>query len=100
MLIREMKRSQFAGWSTGAVDTSLAFSPDGRLLASAGSARQVRLWQVEDGALVREMEHESLGFEVSSAVEFSRDGQLITLLAETGKKLVWRVEDGTPVNQG
>jgi WD40 repeat protein len=98
--VHEMKHSSQIGRFVSNSRISVAFSPDGRLLASAGSARQVRLWQVEDGALVREMEHESLGFEVSSAVEFSRDGQLITLLAETGKKLVWRVEDGTPVNQG
>jgi WD40 repeat protein len=51
----------------------LAFSPDGRLLASAGGDRTVKLWDVATGKLLSSLRHKD---EVM-AVVFSPDSTLL-----------------------
>src|SRR3990172_5429581 len=68
--------------------TSLAFSPEGDLLAGAfslGPAQSglVRIWSVEDQTLIREIALE----ETASAVRFTLDGSL--LVCATGQDLVY-----------
>lgn len=83
-------------WLTGVIThgvTSVSFSPDGRLLASGADLTKggLRLWQVEDGTLLRTL---PTGF--IDDVAFSADGELI---AATGldEIQVWRVKDGSLV---
>ena len=52
----------------------LAFGPDGRLLATAGSDKKARLWQVPSGAAVRTFSGRTDWFR---AVAFSPDGRLL-----------------------
>jgi WD40 repeat protein len=55
--------------------TSVAFSPDGRLLASAGSSdKTIKLWEVASGSLVRSLTGHTN--EIAS-VAFSPDGKLL-----------------------
>ncbi len=67
---------------------SMACSPDGRLLA-VGAMREVRLYEIKSGTLVRRLTgHDDAVYSVS----FSPDGR--SVLCGGGKVLIWDVESG------
>ncbi len=66
---------------------SLAFSPDGRQLISAGNARDIQVWDVASGKLVRELHGHS--DEVFAAI-FHPDGRRIV---SAGRDRIIRVWD-------
>jgi WD40 repeat protein len=74
---------------TGKVN-SIAFSPDGQLLAS-GSQDEIKLWRISDGKLVKTLKWCAI-FE--STVTFSPDGQFLASSSERGIA-VWRMKMGT-----
>ncbi len=68
---------------------SIAFSPDGSLLASGSSDGAIQLWQVSDGSLLHTLTGHTSGV---SGVAFSPDGQLIASGSGDGTVRLW----GTP----
>jgi WD40 repeat protein/subtilase family serine protease len=75
--------------------TSVAFSPDGSLLASSGSwDATIKLWRVSDGALVRTLTGHT---DWVNSVAFSPDGSLIASGSDDSTIKLWRVSDGALV---
>ena len=70
---------------------SVAFSPNGQLLASASENEDtVRLWDVARGELIRTLN----GPERVNSVVFSPDGQLLASALHDGTVRLWNVETG------
>ena len=83
----------------GVAFQSVAFSPDGQLIAGGGKYGDVMLWQTADGKFVRKFEQRAQG-EVRQLV-FSPDGKLLTAQVSGfgGVMIVWDVATGKVKSQ-
>jgi WD40 repeat protein/uncharacterized caspase-like protein len=72
---------------------SLAFSSDGRTLASASDDSSVKLWDVASGVARQTLAENNARF---SSVQFSHDDQMLVTASDKGNSTVkvWRVADG------
>ncbi len=72
----------------------VAFAPRGRLIASAGSDRTVRLWNAADGAPVRVLRGHN---DEVDCVEFAPDGETLVSCGNDGRILLWRPDLDAPI---
>ena len=73
---------------------TVAFSPDGRMLATASTGSTVRLWVVAKGGLLSApIRHEK----AIRAIAFSPDGRLVATASDDGAMRQWDAMTGAPV---
>jgi WD40 repeat protein len=75
----------------GARVNSVAFSPDGRLLASSSDDRTVKVWDLAGGQVWRNLEGHT---DWVTAVAFSPDGKLLASAGEDRTIQVWDLDSG------
>jgi hypothetical protein len=77
-------------YTHGTTVTALAFSPDGRTLASGGQDQTIRLWNLSTG-----QPRELRGHEASlSALAYSSDGKRLASAGRDGAILLWDATTG------
>jgi WD40 repeat protein len=70
--------------------SSAAFSPDGRLVAGAGSDHALHIWDAQTGLPLAALEHPSAVL----SLDFSPDGRLIATGCADGNARVWSAATG------
>lgn len=85
----------FDGYKSYSSKASIAFSPDGSLLASSGSGDDsIWLWRVSDGSLLETLKAGTSGVD---CLAFSPDGSLLASGSGSTIKL-WQMSDGNLLN--
>jgi WD40 repeat protein len=64
------------------------FSPDGKLIATGGADRLIRLWEVETGNLIKTFREHKMSI---TALKFSPDGRYIASSSLDRTIRLWRV---------
>src|SRR6266542_1308840 len=73
---------------------SVAFSPDGNLLASASQDKTLRLWNPKDGKFLRELKGHT---DIVDSCAFSPDGKLLASGGVDKSVRLWNPADGKEV---
>lgn len=72
------------------VALSIAFSPNGELLASPVK-REIKIWRIKDGKLIQTLNGDKIA---TLSVTFSPDGQLLASGGCDKTVKIWRIKDG------
>ena len=84
---------------------SVAFSPDGRMIASGGQDGTIKLWNPTNGQLIRNIEEAPgastvlAGFSSVSCLVFSRDNHTLVAVSGTSVIQFWNTDSGSKVSE-
>src|SRR5262249_44521841 len=81
---------EHTGWIGG-----VAFSPDGKTIATASADKTVKLWEVDTGKLQHTLDAHG---DIVSAVAYSKDGKQLATASFDGTAKVWSAEKREPVH--
>ena len=70
----------------------LAFSPDGKILASSAVDKKIRLWNIPDGSDLKTLEGHG---EEIKGLAFSPDGKLLASASDDTTVKLWNMPDGS-----
>ncbi len=76
---------------------TVTFTPDGRLLASAGEDKVIHLWDAVTGAQIRTLEGHGGRFGWIYSLAFSPDGKTLASAGEDKTVKLWNVAESKPV---
>jgi WD40 repeat protein len=71
---------------------TIAFSPDGQMLASGSEDQTIRLWNARDGTCLTVLQGHTGGV---TSLSFSPNGQMLALASEDASIRLWSVDHGT-----
>ena len=82
--------------AVGAVVTTVAVSPNGQTLATAGADNAIKLWNLADGAAGKVLAGHAAAIH---SLAFSADGAKLASASEDKTIRVWNLADGTEANK-
>src|ERR1051325_10858974 len=102
--VRHIGQVQFWDMTTGAAIgeikghgrgvNKVAFSRDGKLLASAGTDNTIKIWDVASRTELRTLTGHTASIE---SIDFTPDGQLVASASEDGSTFLWDTKPGEPL---